>query len=171
MTMQALAELLEQELEEAVEVKNRQSLHRYITLLTESWLKKEDYRDSSSLILSELKDLKSDIRMINDRMESNQRQMDLRFDTMHRMTEERFAAMDKRFETEDKRFDDVNKRFEAVDKRFDDVNKRFDDVNKRFDDVNKRFDDVNKRFGMMFAFMSLGFVVISLLVTVFPKLL
>lgn len=176
--MEALAELLEKELEAAVEVRDKNSLHTYVTLLSENYLKKEEHRDTLYPVMNELKEIKLDIRMIYDRMESNQRQMDLRFDTMHRMMEERFLAVDKRFESWEKRFETIDKRFEAVDKRFEDVNKRFDDVNKRFeivdkrfDDVNKRFDDVNKRFAMMTAFLSIGFVVISLLVTLAPKLL
>lgn len=38
------ARILEEELEEAVEVKNRKSLHRYITLLTENIAGKEENR-------------------------------------------------------------------------------------------------------------------------------
>ena len=38
--MADLAQILEEELEEAVEVKNRKSLHRYITLLTANLEKK-----------------------------------------------------------------------------------------------------------------------------------
>jgi septation ring formation regulator EzrA len=132
MTMEAIAEILEQELEEAVEVKNRKSLHRYITLLTQNYLQKDSFREVQERFDHNWKEVKSDVRIIADRMEAMQKQMD-----------ERFAAVDR----------------------------RFDDVNKRFDDVNKRFDDFNKKFSFMFGFMSLGFIVISLLVTVVPKLL
>ena len=38
--MADLAQILEEELEEAVEVKNKKSLHRYITLLTDNLVKK-----------------------------------------------------------------------------------------------------------------------------------
>ena len=42
--MADFAQILEEELEEAVEVKNRKSLHRYITLLTENIAGKEENR-------------------------------------------------------------------------------------------------------------------------------
>ena len=71
--------------------------------------------------------------------------------------------------------ENMNKRFEAVDKRFEAMDKRFEDmikyVDKRFEDmikyVDKRFEDMNRRFDMMFKFMSLGFGVVTILITVF----
>jgi len=55
------------------------------------------------------------------------------------------------------------------------MNRRFEDmlkyVDKRFEDmikyVDKRFEDMNRRFDMMFKFMSLGFGVVTILITVF----
>ncbi len=41
--MEAMMEILEHELEEAVEVKNKKSLHRYIVLLTENIIRKDSY--------------------------------------------------------------------------------------------------------------------------------
>ena len=58
-------------------------------------------------------------------------------------------------------FDFFEKRFEAIDKRFEDMTKAMD---KRFEDMNRSFD---KKFDMMFKFMSLGFGVITVLITVF----
>ena len=71
--------------------------------------------------------------------------------------------------------ENMNKRFEAVDKRFEAMDKRFEEmikyVDKRFEDmikyVDKRFEDMNRRFDMMFKFMSLGFGVVTILITVF----
>jgi len=64
--------------------------------------------------------------------------------------------------------ENMNKRFEAMDKRFEDmikyVDKRFEDMIKY---VDKRFEDMNRRFDMMFKFMSLGFGVVTILITVF----
>jgi len=136
--MESLGDLLEQELEEAVEVKNKKSLHRYITLLTEGLT----------------------LRERNEREHSEFREAVIRIDTR---IEEGFKRMDERFET-------VNKRFESVDKRFESIDKRFDDVNKRFDDVNKRFDDINQRFSMMFRFITIGFVVLATMMSVFQFL-
>ena len=60
-----------------------------------------------------------------------------------RVMEERFAAVDKRFEA-------VDKRFEAVDKRFDDL-----------------IGQMNSRFTMMFIFMSGGFTILTVLLTLY----
>ena len=126
--MESLADILEQELEGAVEIKDKKALRRYITILTENLVRQDR----------------------NEREHSEFREAIIRIET--RM-EEGFRRMDERFE--------------AVDKRFDDVNKRFDDVNKRFDDVNKRFDDVNKRFSMMFSFITIGFVAMAALMSIY----
>lgn len=144
--MENLTEILEQELEEAFEVKNMKSLHRYVVLLAENVVKK-------SIFEQHVQDSKSDTVLLAETMKKG-------FDTL----EKRFEAVDKRFE------DLVNymdKRFEAVDKRFEDMNSRFEDVNKRFEDVNNRFEDVNKRFSMMFSFMSIGFSIIILITVLF----
>ena len=109
--MEAIAEILEQELEEAVEVKNKKSLHRYIVLLTENIVRKESYNREQHEIRSDIKILAEIIKQGFERMDK------------------RFEAVDKRFEAVDKRFEDMqkymDKRFEAVDKRFEDMDKRF----------------------------------------------
>ena len=195
--MEELAEILEHELELAVEVKDKNSLHRYIRLLVENTAQKQWFDIG-------IGEVKSDVRMIaermdhgfklmeqrfnamDDRFESMQIQMDKRFESLQAQMDSRFEAlqtqMNKRFEAVDKRFDDVNKRFEAVDKRFDDVNKRFEAVDKRFDDVNKRFEAVDKRFDAMqsqmnsrfnstIIFSAAGFTVIATLMSLFKFLL
>ncbi len=123
--MNNLAEILEQELEEAVEVKSKKSLHRYVVLLTENIIPKSTYEKNSE-------QLRSDIKVIAETMK------------------EGFKAVDKRFEAVDKRFEAVDKRFEAVDKRFEDLyrymDKRFEDMNKRF---NMMFTFMNIGFGLI----------------------
>jgi len=121
MTVESLADILEQELEGAVEIKDKKSLRRYITILTENLVRQDR----------------------NEREHSEFREAIIRIET--RM-EEGFRRMDERFEA---------------------VDKRFDDVNKRFDDVNKRFDDVNKRFSMMFSFITIGFVAMAALMSIY----
>ena len=95
--MQAIMEVLEQELEEAFEVKNKKSLHRYIILLTENIVKKESYE-------KEQLEIKNDIKTLTELMKQG------------------FESMDKRFEQVDKRFEDVNKRFEDMNKRISFMN-------------------------------------------------
>jgi len=61
----------------------------------------------------------------------------------------------------------MKQNFERVDKRFEDM---LSSMDKRFEAVDKRFDDMNKRFTMMFSFVTIGFVVLSTLVTVYQFL-
>ena len=142
--MEEIADLLEHELESAVEVKDSGSLKRFVRLLTEGAVGKPEYTREVTL-------LHNDIVALTEAMKRG------------------FDEMKLRFEQVDKRFEQVDKRFEQVDKRFEDMNKRFDDLihqmDKRFEQVDKRFDDVNKRFVMMFSFMTVGFTILALLIT------
>jgi chromosome segregation ATPase len=144
--MASLAKLLEEKFEEAVEVKSKRSLHRWVELLMASIVERNEY-------MNETGSLRSDIRTIAETMKEGFRRMD-----------ERFAAVDKRFEAVDKRFEDMqasmNARFEAVDKRFEDMQTS----------MNARFEDVNRRFTMMFSFMTVGFTVMAILMSVYQFL-
>ena len=106
-----LPEILEQELEEAFEVKNKRSLHRYVVLLTDNIIQKSDYRQNNS-------ELKSEIKVLAETMR------------------EGFRAFDKRCEAVDKRFEDL---YRYMDNRFEDMNNRFADMNSHFNNLNKRF--------------------------------
>jgi len=94
--MSAIAEILEQELEEAVEVKNKKSLHRYIMLLTENIVRKENYEKDQNEIRSDIK-------------------------TLAEIVKQGFERMDKRFEAVSKRFEDM---IRYMDNRFGDMNKK-----------------------------------------------
>lgn len=76
--------------------------------------------------------------------------MDAKTDDILIETREGFKRMDERFETANK----------LMDERFGATNKQMDE----------RFKSVDKRFTMMFAFMSIGFVIVSTLVTVYQFL-
>ena len=91
--MDSLGQLLEEELSEAVEVKNPKSFHRFILLLTENLVEKKKHEEVTNGIRSDLKEVIAIMR-------------------------ERFDAVDKRFESVDKRFEDVNNRFNDMNKRF-----------------------------------------------------
>ena len=97
--MENLAALMEQELEEAFEVKNPKSLHRYVLLLTGN-LVRQDHHDH------DISEIKSDIKIIAETMKQG------------------FESMNARFEDMNNRFDDMNKRFEDMNHRFDDTSKR-----------------------------------------------
>ncbi len=126
--MDSLAEILESDLSRAFEVKDQSSLHRYITLLTQNLVQREN----------------------NDREHSEFRETIIRIDTR---IEEGFKRMDDRFEAIDKRFESIQRNMDA-----------------RFAAVDKRFDDMNKRFTMLFSFMSLGFVLLATLMSVYQFL-
>ena len=104
--MEAIAEVLEHELEEAFEVKNKKSLHRYVLLLTDNIVKKESYEKQQL-------EIRSDIKILAE------------------IVKQGFERMDKRFEAVDKRFEAVDKRFEQVDKRFEQVDTRFEQLESR----------------------------------------
>ena len=221
--MASIIELLEEELEEAVQVKNKKSLHRYITLLVESLVNKGEY-------VSESGSIRTDIRVLTETVLEGFKRMDQRFAASDRRFEDLQSQMNARFEASDKRFDDLhnqmnvrfevlqnqmNARFEASDKRFDDLqnqmNVRFEVLqnqmnvrvemlqnqmntvveasDKRFElsqnqmsvrfeawdtryidlqkQISARFEDVNRRFNMMFAFMTVGFTALTVLVSLY----
>ena len=137
--MADFAQILEEELEEAFEVKNRKSLHRYITLLTENIAGKEENRMEHTEFQQEL--LK----------------IDGRFNQMITEVREGFKRMDERFET-------VNQRFESVQTSMD---QRFESMHQQ---INHRFDASDKRFSMMFSFITIGFVVMATMMSVFQFL-
>ncbi len=151
--METMMEVLEQELEGAFEVKDKKSLHRYVLLLTENIVKKENYEKQQL-------ELRNDIQRLAESQKQGFEMMNQRFEAIDKRFEDMFHYMDKRFE-------DIDKRFETVDKRFEDANERFEDVNKRFEAVDKRFEDVNKNFSRLFTFMNTGMGIIILLTILF----
>jgi hypothetical protein len=181
--MASIIELLEEELEEAVQVKNKKSLHRYVTLLVESLVNKGQY-------MSESGSIRTDIQVLTETVLEGFKRMDQRFEASDRRFEDLQSQMNARFEASDKRFDDLqnlmnvrfevlqnqmNERFEASDKRFelsqDQMSARFEVWDRRFVDLhsqmNARFEDVNRRFNMMFAFMTVGFTALTVLVSLY----
>ena len=147
--MEHLSELLEQELENAFEVKDKKSLHRFVLLFSDNIINKTQYiKDTNDIVAS----LKEGFNLMEKRFIQ---------------VDKRFEMMEKRFEAVDKRFEMMEKRFEAVDKRFEDLYKHID---KRFEAVDKRFEDMNSKFVMMFRFMSIGFTIITILIVLFKFL-
>ncbi len=91
--MDAMVEVLEQELEGAFEVKDKKSLHRYVLLLTENIVRKESYQ-------AQQLEIKSDIRILAESQKQG------------------FDFMAKRFEDMNNRFNDINNRFADMSKKF-----------------------------------------------------
>ena len=123
--MNELAEILENEFDDAFEVKSRKSLHRGVVLLTENFVLKSEYEKYAM-------ENKSDIKLITEAMKEGFKAVDRRFEVVY----ERFAAIDRRFE-------DL---YHYLDNRFEDMNKRFEDMNKRF---NMMFTFMNIGFGII----------------------
>ena len=87
--MENFAEILEAELEQAFEVKNKASLHNYINLLVNNIVPKTE-------LSSQLYEIKSDVRIIAETMKIG------------------FEHVNKRFEDMNKRFDDMNKKISLL---------------------------------------------------------
>jgi len=149
--MEAIIEVLEHELEEAFEVKNKKSLHRYVILLTENIVKKENYEKEQLKVQSETQKLTE-------------------------IVVQGFKRMDERFEAVDKRFEDLmhymDKRFEQTDKRFEELRQ---DINNRFTETQQNMNDrlkesqqyMDKRFSQLQWTMGLGFTILAALMGIF----
>ena len=105
--MNNLAEILEQELSAAVDVKDKQSLHRYAVILADNIVQRSIYEKS-------LLEIKNEIKLLAESMKQGFEAIDKRFEDMYNYMNKRFEAVDKRFEAVDKRFEDMNKRFSMM---------------------------------------------------------
>ena len=100
--MEELAEILEDELAQAVEVKDRKSLHRYVLLVTRQHVDQRSFDAQTS-------ELGSSIEKAVQSMHEGFERMDERFTQMQKQMDERFAA-------QDRRFDDMSDRFNGMQK-------------------------------------------------------
>jgi hypothetical protein len=90
--------------------------------------------------------------------------MDQRFVDLQTQMDKRFDAVDRRFEAMDKRFVDLQTQ---MDRRFEAADRRFEAVGERFQSVDKRFDDVHESIRRTQWLIGLGFVMLTVAVTVF----
>ncbi|WP_143305815.1 EMC3/TMCO1 family protein [Marispirochaeta aestuarii] len=90
-------EILEQELEEAVEVKNKRSLHRYITLLTENLVRQDrnerEHSEFREAIIRIDTRIEEGFKRMDQRFESMQSSMDMRFDMMFKFMTTGFVIL------------------------------------------------------------------------------
>ncbi|NIA30964.1 MAG: hypothetical protein GWP06_13755 [Actinobacteria bacterium] len=98
--MDQLAEMLEEELEGAFELKDKKSLHRYVVLLAQNLVQKDAYDQN-------ITELRSDIKIIAETMKQG-------FESVNKRFEDMYKYMDKRFEDMNNRFEDMNKRFNMM---------------------------------------------------------
>lgn len=61
----------------------------------------------------------------------------------------------------------MEKGFGYMEKRFEQIDKRFEQVEKRFEQIDKRFESFETRFNRITAVITVGFLVLGTLITVF----
>jgi chromosome segregation ATPase len=179
--MEELSQLLEEELADAVEVKNRKSLHRYVMLLTQRMVEQREHEMKYQALREDIREgiasMERGFARMDERFavhDGRFEAMNARFDEMNKRFEDmnlRFEDMNARFEDFNRRFEDTNKRFEDMNERFEDTNKRFEDMNERFEDMNKRFDEMSGRFEGMQKLIGLGFTLLALFIAGFNSAL
>jgi len=96
--MKDLAEILEEELSEAVEVKNPKSLHRYISLLTGNYVEQNihdrQYNELSSSNKEMLASMKEGFRRMDERFAAQ----DKRFEALQKQMDERFTSQERQID-------------------------------------------------------------------------
>ena len=96
--MKDLAEILEEELSEAVEVKNPKSLHRYISLLTGNYVEQNihdrQYNELSCSIKEMLASMKEGFRHMDERFAAQ----DKRFEALQKQIDERFTSQERQID-------------------------------------------------------------------------
>ncbi|MFP4178463.1 MAG: hypothetical protein ACLFSA_00280, partial [Spirochaetaceae bacterium] len=91
-----------EELAQAVEVKDRKSLHRYVLLVTRQHV---DQRSCDT----QMAQLGGSIEKAIQSMHEGFERMDERFTQMQKQMDERFAAQDRRFDDMSDRFNSIHK--------------------------------------------------------------
>ena len=134
------AHILEEELKEAVEVTNKKSLHRYIVLLTENIAGKEENRMEHTEFQQELIKIEGRFNQMISEVREGFKHMDQRFITMQTSMDQRFGTMQT-----------------SMDHRFETIQQQ----------MNRRFDASEKQFNRQTAMMSIGFLVITTLITIY----
>ena len=140
--MSAFIDLLEGEFEEAFQVKDKKSLHRTVLLLSENLVEKRDYAREQG-------DLKSDVKIIAEKMDEGFARMDIRFEALQNQVDQRFEAVQNQ----------LDQRFGAVQNQLD---QRFESAEKRHKDMQIQ---MNSRFNTNVTLLSIGFVVITVLMS------
>jgi DNA anti-recombination protein RmuC len=168
-----LEEIIEDELEKAVEVKDKEALKRYVKILVSSF-------SESNEVTKLNQEIKESINILTKETSGVREEIKLLIETMNRRFEEQKEYTDKRFEDlihySDKRFEEIiaytDKTFkeqkEYTDKRFEDLihysDKRFEELMHYSD---KRFEDMNKKFNLLTWMIGIGFTVVSVLIVIF----
>ncbi len=94
--MENLAEILESQLEDAVEVRSKKSLHNYIMILVNNIFERDE-------VNRRFLQLENEIRLLSETVK-------IGFENVNK----RFEDMNKRFEDRNKRFEDTNKKISIL---------------------------------------------------------
>jgi len=120
--MSSFSDTLEDALRRAFSVQDPEALRRSVRILEEGYDPVRRLEGDVGIVKQDTTELKSDVRLIAERMEQGFARMDERFEAMERLNMARFDAVDKRFEAVDQRFLSMESanaaRFEQVDRRF-----------------------------------------------------
>ncbi len=92
-------------------------------------------------IQSDSTEIKAELRVTNQRLDSLSQRTDVRFENLERKFDERFDGLEQMF---DGRFGKVDGQFEGLERKFD---SRFEKVDGRFERVDARFERLEKKFG------------------------
>ncbi len=140
---------LEQAFLDAVAARSADAARRFVSSLLEIQNRTVD------IVLPRLESLQQESRLqkqsLEEKMESNRLASDRRFDAILREIQVNREESNNRFESLQKQMD---VRFLAQDKRFEAIDKRFEMVDKRFDDMNRRFSTMVWMISMVFLSLS-----------------
>ena len=90
--MESLSQILEEELENAVEVKDKKSLHRYVVLMTENIVSRKENLEQFQMLRDDIRQNRGDIRDIVTTMKAGFESADKRFEDLQHQMDQRFSA-------------------------------------------------------------------------------
>lgn len=146
---------MENTLADAVEVKNRESLHRYVVQVAHRFGETDEGFRTVPAILEEIRDIKDDIRRTNAEFKEEIRAVNLEIKGI----KEDIRAINSEMLVIRGDIRTIHVRMEASDTRFEDLTRQIDT---RFRETQHNMD---KRFNGMQALLALGFTVIATMMT------
>ena len=177
--MPLLDEKIYNDFKNAVQNQDEESMKRFVENITQPLMTHVQYRQDMLTIQEEVRDvnieiqdIKKDIREITNRLDNNTlelRELRIEMQKDSERSDERFASMKRE---SDANFENIQKEMHL---RFDKTDERFASMKRESDlkfegmqlQIDKRFDETNKRINTMMWIVTVGFVVLGSLLTVF----
>ena len=91
--MNNLAEIIESEFIEAVNVKNKDSLHRLINILINNISERQDTEKKYQELKADIRDLQTSNKLILEQMDKRFEQVDKRFEENQHYMDKRFSSL------------------------------------------------------------------------------